>query len=264
MNQVPDHMDHDTVYLLNAMNAIGRYHEAIIGYIWKAASVLPSQGQGQHIQLFGGFQGIDQVGRFTAGTEGQYHVTRPAQYFQLIDINAGKIDVIANGRNGSNVGHERYDRKSPALFDDRMIEFYGDMQGIAQASSVSDHEHFFTILKATGHFPAHIFDLFGVLIEEFFLHLGAFPALPEDHVPETILINIRMTLVHKAVLMLINALRPLTLLQVTSILVIGGTGPFCRYHGGTERVLRRTSLTEGGAIMGLLYAFEHQATDAFR
>ena len=140
VHQVPDDMDGRSVYLLDSMNTVGGDNEAVIGYIRKAAAILAGKGDGQHLFLSGCLQCVNEIGRFAAGAKDHRHVTSSAQEPELVNKDPRKIDVIANGRHGGDVGHQWDHWKRRPLFYNRMIEFDTDMQRIAQATTVTHHE----------------------------------------------------------------------------------------------------------------------------
>src|SRR6478672_12141429 len=103
MNQIPDDMDYCSVHLLNAMNAVGRYDEAVIRYFRKATAILARKSYRQHLFFAGCLQRINQVGRFAARTEHHRDVARRAQEPELIDEDPSEVNVVTDRRHGGNV-----------------------------------------------------------------------------------------------------------------------------------------------------------------
>ncbi len=118
------------MHFLDAMNAVGRDDEAIIRDLRESPAILPRESNGHHLFLPPGFQRVNQVGRLAAGAEDHRDVVRRALQPELIDVDAGEIEIVADRGHGRDVGHERDGGKSEALFDDRVIEFDRDVKRV--------------------------------------------------------------------------------------------------------------------------------------
>jgi hypothetical protein len=123
MNQVPKDVDGGCVHLLNPVNAIRGYDETMIAYLRKSAAIFTRKCDRQNLLIAGGLQGVDEIGRLSAGTESDDHIGWRTEEAKLVQKNASEIDIVTDRCHRGDVSHQWNDWKSRSLFDDRVIEF---------------------------------------------------------------------------------------------------------------------------------------------
>jgi hypothetical protein len=116
-------MDGGCVHLLNPVDAIRGYDETMIGYLRKSAAIFARKCDRQNPLIAGSLQGVNEIGRLAAGTEGDNHIARRTEEAKLVQKNASEIDIVTDRCHRGDVSHQWNDWKRRSLFDDRVIEF---------------------------------------------------------------------------------------------------------------------------------------------
>ena len=89
------------VHFLDTMDAIGRHDEAIIGDLRKAAAIFAREGDSQHLLFPRRFESIDEIGGLAAGAEDHRDIVRRGLQAELVDVDPGEIEVVADRGHGN-------------------------------------------------------------------------------------------------------------------------------------------------------------------
>src|SRR5215469_146666 len=185
------------VYLLYAMNAVGRDYKTIIREVWKSAAVFAGKRDGEHFFFFGRLKRVDQIRRFATGAEHHGNIAWQAQQAELVNEYSGKIEIVTNGGHRSDICHEWNHRERGSLLDNRMIELDTHVQRITQTAAVAHDKEPATFLKTSRQLPRHRIQRVRVFVEKLFFHLNAFAAFAEDFIAKAFvgLVDDRRTLI---------------------------------------------------------------------
>src|SRR5262245_56983973 len=182
MNQIPQYVDQRCLDLLNSMNAVRGYDQAIISNLGEAAAILARECNRHQTAASRRLERVYEVGGLAACADRQGHVARLTDKAELIDENPGELHVVADGGQVSDIRDQGFGGKSAPVFDDRVLEFDRDMKSIAGAPAVTHDQELVTFAETCRHFIAKHSDTLGVVVEKFLLHLNALANLAEYRV----------------------------------------------------------------------------------